>query len=125
MALDALAKLMNESAATDTTTGTWFDLQTREPFGGIPLDIRISGGVASSSTKTITLAIQGGTDGSTSAATLFSKAYSITTTAASNHFEEIAEIVSSYRYVRAVATFSAAITTGTELVVGFTHAAQI
>lgn len=125
MALDAQAKLMNQTAATDTVTGSWFDLHTRTPFGGIPVNIRISGGVATSSSKTLTLTIQGGTDGANSSQTLFTKAYTITTTAASNHFEEVAELISSFRYVRAVATFSAAISTGSEIVVAFTHAPQI
>ena len=126
MAKDANAYLMNESSITDTTTGSWFDLHTRAPFEGLPVEIRIEGGAATSSTKTLTLTIQGGTDGSSSSETLYTKAYSITTTAANNYFHEIIDnFRCQYRYVRAVATFSAAITTGTSCKLAFVTGSQL
>ena len=126
MAFDANCKLMNSSAATDTVTGSWFNLHTRTPYQGIPLEILLSGGVATSTAKTVTIAIQGSTDGSTAAATVFSKAYTISTTANSSNFDEVvANLVVGYQYVRAVATFSAAISTGTDIVVAFVTGSNI
>lgn len=109
MALDALGNLYSASLTATGSAGTAFDLKTMTPLEGLPVRIRLNGGRADTSTKTITLSITGSDDNfSTTAATLYSRVFTISLTANASNFEDVVTIVSQHRYIRVEApTFSA------------------
>ena len=113
MAVDALCNLYTGSITATGSAGTAFDLKTMTPLEGLPVKIRINGGAATTTAKTLTISITASDDNfSTTAETLFSKIYTISTTANSSNFEDVFTIVSQHRYLRVEApTFSASITT--------------
>lgn len=119
MAKDALCSLLNASLTNTGSAGTAFDLKTKAPLEGLPVMIKLNGGAATTTAKTVTVSISESADNfSTTYSTLFSKVFTIATTANTSNFEEVITIVPQQRYIRVDApTFSAAITTATSVVV--------
>lgn len=109
MAKDALCSLYTGSLTNTGSAGTAFDLKTKAPLEGLPVMIRLNGGRADTSTKTITLTISESADNfTTTANALFSKVFTISLTANASNYEEVITIVPQNRYIRVDApTFSA------------------
>ncbi len=120
MAVDALCNLFS-STLTSTSSGsngTAFDLKTCTPADGLPIKVKVTGGVTAS-TATVALSITASDDNfTTTHETLWAKTISYNTTNYSANLEEIYSLQTQRRYIRVVAgNPSATLTTGSIITV--------
>jgi hypothetical protein len=92
------------------TSGSWIDTLAALPFDGVPVEVDLRGGSASSSPGSLLVVIESSADASAVAETLWSKTYVLAVAAnASNYKDIIRNITTRNRYVRARFDFTGTI----------------